>query len=138
MDSSNSFEFVSYKATSEGEFGGSHKSHATVKIKVGEVLEHRTSDGNGPVDALEKAIRKALEPHFPEIRQTRLEDYSVHISGGKNGAASLVKVSISFSDGKEERWQNDAVSPDILEASVIALDACFWHAINSSAVLKSA
>lgn len=137
MSSLNSFEFVSYKATSEGEFGGNHKSHATVKIRVGEALEHRTSDGNGPVDALEKAIRKALEPHFPEIRQTRLEDYNVHISGGKNGAASLIKVLISFSNGKEH-WQNDAVSSDILEATVIALDACFWRVIDKSIILKSA
>ncbi len=96
---------------------------ATVMVRVppgvGEV-EHTAATGNGPVNALDNAIRKALERFYPQLREMTLEDYKVRVLPGTPGTGAMVRVLI-FSRDQEDRWGTVGVSQDILEASCRAL-----------------
>ncbi len=89
---------------------------ATVKIKVGEVLEHTASDGNGPVNALDRALRKALEKFFPEIKEMELSDFKVRVVSGSQGTGAKVRVFVESRD-KNSRWGSVGVSENIILAS---------------------
>ncbi|PID59378.1 MAG: citramalate synthase [Ignavibacteriae bacterium] len=95
-------------------------SEAVVKIEVNGDVEHTASDGNGPVNALDGAIRKALTRFFPIIGDVRLVDYKVRVLGDKNGTKAKVRVLIESSDG-EITWSTVGVSENIIEASLMAL-----------------
>jgi 2-isopropylmalate synthase len=86
---------------------------------VGEV-EHTAALGNGPVNALDNALRKALERFYPQIREMELEDYKVRVLPGLPGTSSKVRVFI-LSKSKDKKWGTVGVSTDILEASCQAL-----------------
>ncbi len=96
---------------------------ATVIVRVppgvGEV-EHTAAAGNGPVNALDNAIRKALERFYPQLKEMILEDYKVRVLPGHPGTGATVRVLI-FSRDKRDRWGTVGVSHDILEASCKAL-----------------
>ncbi len=96
---------------------------ATVVVRVppgvGEV-EHTAAVGNGPVNALDHAIRKALERFYPQLREMKLEDYKVRVLPGIPGTGARVRVLITSKD-LEHRWSTVGVSEDILEASCQAL-----------------
>ena len=74
----------------------------------------------GPVDALDKALRKALEVFYPQLSTVRLTDYKVRVLDSKAAAASKVRVVIESAD-EEDSWSTVGVSQDIIEASLIAL-----------------
>ncbi|MFA6938581.1 MAG: citramalate synthase [Treponema sp.] len=93
---------------------------AQLKIEVDGHLEVAAGEGNGPVNALDNALRTALEKFYPEVRQIRLTDYKVRVLDGKSGTASKVRVLIESSDGSEN-WTTMGVSCDIVEASWLAL-----------------
>lgn len=95
-------------------------SEATIKVKVDEHRVHTASEGNGPVNALDNALRKALEEIYPEINKIKLEDYKVRVLDGQDGTGSKVRVLIESSDDKK-RWGTVGVSPNIIEASWLAL-----------------
>lgn len=95
-------------------------SEATIKVKVGDHRVHTASEGNGPVNALDNALRKALEEIYPEIQKIKLEDYKVRVLDGQDGTGSKVRVLIESSDDKR-RWGTVGVSPNIIEASWLAL-----------------
>ncbi len=95
-------------------------SEATIKVIDANNRVHTASDGNGPVDALNKALRKALRKIHPSIDKVTLEDYKVRVLEGENGTAAKVRVLIESSDGTE-RWGTIGVSSNIIEASWIAL-----------------
>jgi 2-isopropylmalate synthase len=98
-----------------------HKyAEAVLKVKVGDEIEHTADDGNGPVNALDKALRKALVRFYPEIKTIQLEDYKVRVLGEKNGTAAQVRVLVESSDS-ESTWSTVGVSHDIIEASMQAL-----------------
>jgi len=98
-----------------------HKyAEAVLKVKVGDDIEHTADDGNGPVNALDKALRKALFRFYPEIKSIELVDYKVRVLGNKNGTAAQVRVLVDSSDG-ESTWSTVGVSHDIIEASLQAL-----------------
>lgn len=95
-------------------------SEAVIKVKAGDKIKKEISGGNGPVNALDRALRKALSVSYPGITGIFLQDYRVSILNGENGTASTVRVLIEFSDDKE-RWVSVGCSANIIVASMQAL-----------------
>jgi 2-isopropylmalate synthase len=95
-------------------------SEATIKIRVGGEIVHTAAEGRGPVSALDAALRKALAAAYPEVQGIRLEDYKVRILDGVAGTSATVRVMIDNGFG-EERWSTVGASPNVLEASWLAL-----------------
>lgn len=100
---------------------GLSKAEAVLKIKVDGEVEHTASDGDGPVNALDNALRKALLRFYPDISMIKLVDYKVRVLNEKEGTAAKVRVIIESSDGNET-WSTVGVSEDIIEASFQALN----------------
>ena len=95
-------------------------SEATIMVRVGDRVEHTAAEGNGPVNALDHAIRKALEKFYPELKQVKLLDYKVRILSTKDGTGALTRVLIESGDG-QSKWGTVGVSENIIEASWQAL-----------------
>ena len=115
------FELLGFRVIDEHRGPLMPMSEATVKIKVGDCVEHVAASGNGPVHALDQALRRALEKFYPSLGDVYLVDYKVRvISGALSGTASLVRVLITSTDGKTQ-WGTVGVSANIVEASWRAL-----------------
>ncbi|MBS3899310.1 MAG: citramalate synthase [Dethiobacter sp.] len=100
-------------------------SEATVKVRIGNQEFLTAGEGNGPVNALDQALRKALEQVYPEIKHFQLVDYKVRVLDGKDGTGAKVRVLIETRDERKKRsWGTVGVSPNIIEAS--------WHALVES------
>ncbi|MDA8442435.1 MAG: citramalate synthase [Peptococcaceae bacterium] len=95
-------------------------SEVIVKINVNGETVHVVSNGSGPVNALDNALRKALEPFFPILKEMELADYKVRVIDGTTGTCALVKVLIETRYG-EDTWGTVGVSENIMEASMQAL-----------------
>ncbi|MDD3725862.1 MAG: citramalate synthase [Candidatus Ratteibacteria bacterium] len=95
-------------------------SEATVKIRVGRCVEHTASEGNGPVNALDSAMRKALVKFYPEIDKVKLTDYKVRILHPEKATAAVTRVIIESTD-ESETWGTIGVSENIIEASLMAM-----------------
>lgn len=95
-------------------------SEATVMVRVGGKFEHTAAEGNGPVNALDNALRKALEKFYPKLKEVKLLDYKVRVLPAGQGTASATRVLIESGD-KEGRWGTVGVSENIIEASYQAL-----------------
>jgi 2-isopropylmalate synthase len=95
-------------------------SEATIMVKVGGHMEHTAALGQGPVNALDNALRKALEKFYPELKTMELSDYKVRVLPGRHGTAARVRVLIESRD-ETESWGTVGVSQDIIEASWQAL-----------------
>lgn len=95
-------------------------SSAMVKVKVEDNEAFTAAEGDGPVNALDKALRKALEGFYPQLRDVHLTDFKVRVLDSKSATASKVRVLITSTDGKKV-WSTVGVSTDIIEASLIAL-----------------
>ena len=89
-------------------------------VRVGDRVEHTAAVGNGPVNALDNAIRKALEKFYPVLREVKLLDYKVRILSTKDGTAAQTRVLIESGDG-ESKWGTVGVSENIIQASWQAL-----------------
>ena len=100
--------------------GDAARAEATVKLSVDGVEEHTAAEGNGPVHALDRALRKALEGFYPELRAIRLTDYKVRVLNADAATAARVRVLIESSDG-ERTWGTVGVSENVVEASWLAL-----------------
>jgi 2-isopropylmalate synthase len=101
-------------------------SEAMLKVRVGREQMHTAAEGNGPVNALDTALRKALLPFYPRISEIRLVDYKVRILEGSTGTGSQVRVLIESAHGSEN-WRTVGGSTNIIEASYIALaDSLEW------------
>ncbi|HDQ41705.1 MAG TPA: citramalate synthase [Desulfonatronum sp.] len=96
-------------------------AEATVMIKVGGVVEHTAAAGHGPVNALDNALRKALERFYPNLKEMRLVDFKVRVLSGRSGTAANVRVLIESGDA-QSRWITVGVSHNIIEASWQALE----------------
>ncbi len=107
----------SFRRTGSGSWD---KCEATVKVCLGEEKAYVVDEGDGPVNALDAALRKALRPHFPEIDAIALEDYKVRIINGQQGTAARTRVFIVSTDGTDT-WGTVGVSDNIIEASWLAL-----------------
>jgi len=95
-------------------------SEATIKVKVDDRIVHTAAEGNGPVNALDQALRKALIQFYPDLTAVELTDYKVRILEETAGTASQVRVLIESSDG-QEHWRTVGSSTNIIEASWLAL-----------------
>lgn len=95
-------------------------SEALIKVRVGNEVEHTAAEGNGPVNALDNALRKALEKFYPELKEIHLSDYKVRVLDGQDGTRAKVRVLITTRHGSAS-WNTVGVSTDIIEASWQAL-----------------
>ncbi len=95
-------------------------SEATIMVRVGDRVVHTAAVGNGPVNALDNAIRKALEKIYPELKEVKLLDYKVRILSTKDGTGAQTRVLIESGDGKS-KWGTVGVSENIIQASWQAL-----------------
>jgi 2-isopropylmalate synthase len=93
---------------------------ATVKVRVGNQVAHTVAEGDGPVNALDSALRAALAEFYPQLKKVQLTDYKVRILDGVAGTAAKTRVLIESTDGKRE-WGTVGVSENIIEASLQAL-----------------
>lgn len=105
------------------------KCEATVKLKVGGEQSYTVAEGDGPVNALDAALRKALAPFHPGIRDIRLEDYKVRIINSQQGTAARTRVLITSTDGKKS-WGTVGVSDNIIQASWLALVDSFEYRLG--------
>lgn len=122
------FEIVDYTVLSEQRHGRDFLAEATVKVRVdGEVL-HTAADGNGPVNALDAAMRKALGAFFPQLESMRLVDYKVRIIDGDAATAARTRVIIDSID-EDLEWSTMGSGTNIISASAIALADSFEYAI---------
>jgi 2-isopropylmalate synthase len=101
-------------------------SEATVKVRVGEEVRHTAAEGNGPVDALDRALRKAITEFYPGVAQVKLTDYKVRVVNEGTGTGAAVRVVIESADDREV-WHTVGASTNILEASWMALADSLEH-----------
>ncbi len=114
------FTLIDFSAIVEHRQGRGIFAEATVKVRVGDEVFHTAAEGDGPVNALDTALRKALIDHFPEINSFHLDDYKVRILNGDSGTAATTRVLLdTVSDGK--RWSTVGASTNIIDASWRAL-----------------
>jgi 2-isopropylmalate synthase len=93
---------------------------ATVRVHVGKKVHHEVAEGDGPVNALDAALRAALAKSFPKLKKITLTDYKVRILDSRTGTAAKTRVLIQSTDGKRD-WGTVGVSENIIEASLQAL-----------------
>ena len=107
--------------------GGGPRGGGTVRVRVKGMLEHTAASGNGPVNALDHALRKGLEEFYPSLKELRLLDYKVRILDESKGTAAKTRVLITSGDGRET-WGTVGVADNIIEAS--------WQALVDSVEYK--
>jgi len=95
-------------------------SEATIMVKVGSHIEHTAATGNGPVNAIDNALRKALDKFYPELKNVKLHDYKVRVLTAGKGTSAKVRVLVESGDD-DEKWGTVGVSENIIEASYQAL-----------------
>jgi 2-isopropylmalate synthase len=108
------------------------RAEATIQVEVDGVREHTAAKGRGPVNALDNALRKALEKFFPELKEVRLIDYKVRVLPSGSGTSSKVRVLIESTDGKR-KWGTVGVSENIIQASWMALVDSLEYKLMQSA-----
>jgi 2-isopropylmalate synthase len=114
------FSVKGFRVIEEQRESGGMFSEATIKVEEKGVFEHTAAEGDGPVNALDNAVRKALVKFFPSLKDVKLDDFKVRVLDGREGTGAKVRVLIESSDGRE-RWGTVGVSTNIIEASWIAL-----------------
>ncbi len=123
-----SFQLLGFRVIVEKkQDDGTPLSEATVMIKVGDMVEHTAAVGAGPVDALDHALRKALDKFYPQLKEVKLLDYKVRVLAANKGTESKVRVLIESGDQKD-KWGTVGVSDNIIEAS--------WQALADSIEYK--
>ena len=128
------FELLGFRVIDEHRGAGMPLSEATVRVRVGGHEEHTAASGTGPVNALDQALRRALEKFYPALAEVRLVDYKVRVRRGSlSGTASLVRVLITSGDSAAQ-WGTVGVSSNIVEASWRALvDAVEYKLLKDGA-----
>jgi 2-isopropylmalate synthase len=119
------FELVDFTAIVEHRQGRGMFAEATVKVRVNGDIFHTAAEGDGPVNALDTALRKAIAARYPKINSFHLDDYKVRILNGEAGTAAATRVLIDTvsvaPDGESKRWSTVGASTNIIEASWRAL-----------------
>lgn len=113
--------------------GGNSVCEATVKVRVGDQTAHTVAEGDGPVNALDGALRQALVNFFPVLKKVQLTDYKVRILDGVAGTAARTRVLITSTDGKRD-WGTVGVNENIITASLQALVDSIEYVLLGSAV----
>jgi 2-isopropylmalate synthase len=120
----NFFDLVGFRVLDERKFDAKGRiltiAEATIKIKIGNKITLAVAEGNGPVNALDKALRKALSRKYPSLKNVRLTDYKVRILTPTQGTEAVTRVQIESTDGKI-KWSTIGVSQNIVDASFRAL-----------------
>jgi len=114
------FELMGFRVIVEKKTEEDALSEATIMVRVGDIVEHTAAVGNGPVNALDNALRKALEKFYPELKEVNLLDYKVRILSTKDGTRAQTRVLIESWDG-QSKWGTVGVSENIIQASWQAL-----------------
>jgi len=114
------FELLKYHIDVERSPDGNMVTEATVKLQVDGKVVHVVGEGDGPVNALDNALRKALEHFYPNLKEMSLIDYKVRVVNAKAGTAARVRVVIESRD-RDDLWGTVGVSENIIEASWLAL-----------------
>ena len=122
------FELIDFMTVVEYRQGRGVVAEATVKVRVGDQIFHTAAEGNGPVNALDAALRKALKDVYPQLENIRLDDYKVRILDSDSGTAATVRVLIDTQNGKT-RWSTVGASTNIIEASWRALADSMEYAL---------
>ena len=120
------FERIHYHVNVETVGDGEATTEATVKIRVGDEIRHEVAEGDGPVNALDAAMRKALNGSFPTLAAMQLVDYKVRVINSEAGTAAGVRVVIESRD-ENDVWGTVGVSENVIEASWIALVDSFEY-----------
>jgi 2-isopropylmalate synthase len=119
------FRVESMRVITDEAANGTFTTEATVKVWVGDDREVTTAEGNGPVNAIDTALRAALVRRFPQLTRVHLTDYKVRILDSGSATGAVTRVLIDASDG-ERSWTTIGVSANIIEAS--------WNALEESLV----
>lgn len=122
------FELIDYMVVVENRDGRGTLSEASVKMRVDDEITHTVAEGDGPVHALDLAMRKALIPHYPSLRQMRLTDYKVRIIDSDRATGATTRVTIDSADG-HRAWTTVGSSTNIVDASWRALADSFAYAL---------
>lgn len=124
------FSLMHFKVNDEPSHADTFGVHAVVKVNVDGETRMAAAEGNGPVNALDKALREALGAFFPALMDVSLTDYRVRVLNGNAATAARVRVVIESSDGKDY-WRTMGVSSDVIEASLFALIDSIDHVLLS-------
>jgi 2-isopropylmalate synthase len=122
------FELLDFHVLIRNSHNGNMAAEATVKVRVGDQIMHTAADGNGPVNALDAAVRKALLPFYPCLADVHLTDYKVRILDGEAGTAAQTRVLIDSADSRRT-WSTVGSSTNIIEASWQALADSLEYAL---------
>jgi len=133
------FELLSFRVIDERRRNAKGElvtlSEATTKVRIGERRFFTVAEGNGPVNALDSALRQALSPVYPSLGHMQLVDYKVRILAPERGTAAVTRVLIESADDEGRVWQTVGVSGNIIDASYMALhDAITWKLLVDGAV----
>lgn len=131
------FERLNFRVNVETDGAGNLVTEATVKLRVDGLVRHEVAEGDGPVNALDAALRKALDAHFPNLSSMQLVDYKVRVINSEAGTAAGVRVVIESRDD-DSVWGTVGVSENIIEASWIALVDSFEYKLFKDEGHKSA
>ncbi|NLF00917.1 MAG: citramalate synthase [Anaerolineales bacterium] len=126
------FRMLDFMVVVEHREGRGLFAEATIKVAVQDQIMHTAAEGNGPVNALDAALRKALLPFFPRLAQFHLADYKVHILDGGAGTGATTRVLIDMQNGSR-RWSTVGASANIIEASWIALEDSVEYGLTVAA-----
>jgi 2-isopropylmalate synthase len=129
------FERLAYHVSVETNESGEIVTEATVKLRVGDEIRHEVAEGDGPVNALDAAMRKALNGTFPNLDETHLVDYKVRVINSEAATAAGVRVVIESRDAHDV-WGTVGVSENIIEASWLALVDSIEYKLYKDEVLE--
>jgi 2-isopropylmalate synthase len=115
------FELLHYHVIVETNGTGRTTTEATVKLRIGDEERHEVAEGDGPVNALDAALRKALNGHFPSLRGMHLVDYKVRVINSEAATAAAVRVVIESQDKDGKIWGTVGVHENVIKASWDAL-----------------
>ena len=132
------FKVLNYRVIEDKTPQGVSVSQATVKLQVGDQISHQVSEGDGPVNALDAALRKALLPFFPNMAKVRLDDFKVRVLGSNVASDATVRVWTTFGD-EHGYWNMVGVSSNIIEASWTAfVDGLTYKILMDEKVIANA
>ena len=136
------FELLRFHVTDERRYNANGElvieSEAVVRVRVGNEIRHEVAAGNGPVNALDQAMRRALEPLYPLLGGVKLVDYRVRILAAKAGTAAMPRVLIRSQNGDGTEWSTLGVSTNIIEASMEALVDSYTYKLFKGAAVPRA
>ena len=126
------FDLIDFLVVVENRQGRGLLAEANVKVRVrnsGEEIVHTAAEGDGPVNAMDRALRKALLPHYPQLAEVRLADYKVRILDSNSATAATTRVTIDTRCGSRT-WTTVGCSTNIVDASWQALADSIEYALT--------